>query len=61
MKTIKVTIDAAGEVKIEAIGYTGADCEHDTAELEKALGFVSRKTPKPERFQAAAQKAKAGQ
>lgn len=61
MKTIKVTIDAAGEVKIEAIGYTGADCEHDTAALEAALGFASKKIAKPERFQTAAQKAKMGQ
>lgn len=57
MKTIKVTIDPEGAVKMEAIGYTGADCEQDTAELEAALGFSGKRIAKPERFQTAAQKA----
>jgi hypothetical protein len=47
-KTIEVIVSAAGEVKIDAVGFKGADCEKATAFLEKALGQVSTKTKKPE-------------
>jgi len=49
---IKVTIEPNGEVKVEALGYTGASCELDTRELETALGVAGSKAMKPERYQA---------
>ena len=45
---IEVTVDTAGEVKIEAIGFKGADCEAATAFLEEALGQCGRRTRKVE-------------
>jgi hypothetical protein len=47
-KTIEVIVNPAGEVKIDAVGFKGADCEKATAFLEKALGQVSTKQKKPE-------------
>lgn len=52
MKRIKVVIEPNGEVKVEALGYTGASCELDTRELETALGVPGRKAFKVERYQA---------
>ena len=37
-KTIEVVIGPDGSLKIEALGFKGADCERATAFLEKALG-----------------------
>jgi len=51
MKQIEITISGKGEVQVEAVGYSGADCEQATAELEKALGVAGKRTAKPERFQ----------
>lgn len=47
-KTIEVIVSAAGEVKIDAVGFKGADCEKATAFLEKALGQTESKQKKPE-------------
>lgn len=47
---IHVLIEPDGSVKIDAVGFTGADCEQATAFLEKALGHVQQKRRKPEYF-----------
>ena len=50
-KTIEVVVGTQGEIKIDAAGFKGADCEKATAFLEKALGTVKGKTKKPEYHQ----------
>jgi len=50
-RTIEVVIGLAGELKIEALGFTGADCEKATKYLEQALGVVKAKQKKPEYHQ----------
>ena len=47
-RTIEVVIGPAGELKIEAVGFTGADCEKATAYLEQALGVAKTRQKKPE-------------
>ena len=57
-KTIEVLVSSTGEIKIDAVGFKGADCDHATKYLEEALGTVSTKIKKPEyhrRSQAKAQ------
>ncbi len=53
-RTIEITISPSGEIKIDAIGFTGADCEKATAFLEKALGTAKAKTRKPEYYRRSA-------
>ena len=48
MRTIQVIVSPTGELKIDAVGFQGADCEKATAFLEQALGRVSGKQKKPE-------------
>ncbi len=50
-KTIEVIVGTDGTIKIDAVGFKGADCEKATAFLEKALGSVKGKTKKPEYHQ----------
>ena len=47
-RTIEVVITPAGEVKIDAIGFKGVDCEKATAFLESALGIEQIRVRKPE-------------
>jgi hypothetical protein len=47
-KTIEVIVSTGGEIKIDAVGFKGADCEKATAFLEKALGTVKGRQKKPE-------------
>ena len=49
-KSIEVVIGPDGGLKIEALGYKGADCERATAFLEKALGRISNRSKKPEYY-----------
>lgn len=49
--TVEVTIQATGEVVIDAVGFKGADCEKATRYLEEALGVVGQKQKKPEYHQ----------
>jgi hypothetical protein len=56
MKRVRVTIDKDGNVKIDAIGFQGAECEQATAELEASLGAPTNRKLKPERSRASAQK-----
>lgn len=47
-RTIEVIVGPSGELKIEAVGFTGSDCEQATAFLEQALGEVRQRSRKPE-------------
>jgi hypothetical protein len=49
-RTIEVMIAPDGGIRIDAVGFQGADCERATAFLEKALGVTGRKTRKAEYF-----------
>lgn len=49
-KSIEVIVQPTGEVKIDALGFKGADCEKATAFLEKALGQATSKSKKPEYY-----------
>lgn len=48
MKTIEVIVSPDGEVKIEAVGFSGSSCTKATEALEKALGVTKSKTKKKE-------------
>lgn len=41
MPTINVDISPEGDIKIDAIGFTGKACEEATRALEQALGVQS--------------------
>ena len=49
-RTIEVVVNADGQVKIDAVGFKGADCEKATAFLEAALGKAGKKIKKPEYY-----------
>ena len=51
MQTINVDIAPDGSVKIDAVGFSGPDCEQATRFLEEALGDVTDKHHKPEYHQ----------
>ncbi len=50
-RTIEIIIGTAGEIQIDAVGFTGPDCEKATEFLEEALGVVGKKVKKPEYHQ----------
>jgi hypothetical protein len=50
-RTIEIIIGVTGEIKIDAIGFKGPDCEKATQFLEEALGSVNQKAKKPEYHQ----------
>lgn len=47
-RTIEIIIGPSGEIKIDALGFKGPDCEQVTRFLEEALGVVGQKTKKPD-------------
>ena len=47
-KTIEVIVAPDGQLKIDAVGFQGADCEKATTFLEEALGQVAGRQRKPE-------------
>jgi Protein of unknown function (DUF2997) len=53
MKSIEIIISPKGDIKIEAMGFTGPDCEKATAFLEQALGKLTARQKKPEWYQRA--------
>lgn len=59
-RTIEIIITSLGEIKIDAVGFKGPDCEKATQFLEEALGVVGKKTKKPEFHQRAQQHQKLG-
>ena len=48
MRTIELIVQPNGQLKIDAVGFSGPDCERATAFLEKALGTVKAKAKKPD-------------
>jgi len=50
-RTIEIIVASSGEIKIDAIGFKGLDCEKATRFLEEALGVAASKTKKPEYHQ----------
>ena len=50
MKTIEVIVGTAGDIKIDALGFSGADCEKATHFLEQALGVTQATRKKPEYY-----------
>ena len=55
-RTIEVIIAPGGGIKIDAIGFKGADCEQATKFLEQALGQVTNKHHKQDYQQRATAK-----
>ena len=49
-KTIEVIVHRDGSLKIDAVGFQGADCEKATRFLEQALGRPTGKQKKPEYY-----------
>ncbi len=49
-KSIEVILQPDGSLKIDAVGFQGADCEKATAFLEQALGQTTGKEKKPEYY-----------
>ncbi len=47
-KTIEIIVQPNGELKIDAVGFSGSDCEQATKFLEESLGTVGDKRKKPE-------------
>ena len=50
-RAIEVIVSPTGEIKIDAVGFKGADCEQATRFLEEALGVVNNREKKPEYHQ----------
>ena len=38
MKTIRITVDPKGHVKVETVGFSGGECREASRSLEQALG-----------------------
>jgi hypothetical protein len=49
-RTIEIIVGPSGEIKIDAMGFKGADCERATQFLEDALGVVGKKDKKPDYY-----------
>ena len=47
-ESIEIVIGPAGEIEINAHGFTGTDCEQATAFLEQALGQIGERARKPQ-------------
>ena len=45
---IEILVSPAGEITVEAEGYTGSTCEEATRFLEEALGLPGQRTRKAE-------------
>lgn len=55
-QSIDITVLPSGSVEIDAVGFTGTDCEAATSFLEAALGTVAQKRRKPEYYREVRQK-----
>ena len=60
MKTIEVIVRTDGTLKIDAVGFTGPDCEKATRFLEIALGKTTGNTKKPEHYRQVRQQQRVG-
>ena len=59
-KTIEVIVNTDGSLKIDAVGFQGADCEKATAFLERALGKPTGKQKKPEFYRSVQRQQRVG-
>jgi hypothetical protein len=50
-RCIEILVAPDGTLTIDAIGFTGADCDQATKFLEQALGLTAGKQHKPEYHQ----------
>ncbi len=50
-KTVEIIVNPAGQLTINAAGFSGSDCEKATEFLEQALGQLSARQRKPEYHQ----------
>ena len=48
MKTIEITVDAKGAVKVETKGFSGPACREASGAFEQALGARTAETLTPE-------------
>ena len=46
MRKIIVVVDASGDSKVEAFGFSGGDCLAATKSIEEALGKAGKRTMK---------------
>ena len=53
MKNIEVIVHRDGTLKIDAVGFTGSDCEKATAFLEEALGMTATRKRKADYYKTA--------
>lgn len=60
MKTIEVIVQTDGTLKIDAVGFTGPDCEKATRFLEIALGKTTGNTKKTEYYRQVRQQQRVG-
>lgn len=50
-QSFEITIGRTGEIKVEAQGFTGTDCQKGSEALEALLGDVQSRELKPEFYQ----------
>jgi hypothetical protein len=50
VKSIEVIVKCDGTLKIDAVGFSGPDCEKAAAFLEQALGRTTGRQKKPEHY-----------
>ena len=60
MKTIEVIVQTDGTLRIDAVGFSGPDCEKATRFLEEALGKTTGRTRKPEHYRQVQQQQRVG-
>ena len=61
MKTIEIIVQKDGSLKIDALGFSGPDCEKATRFLEEALGKQTGKQKKPEHYRQVRRQQQVGQ
>ena len=47
-KTIEITVQPNGQTKVETKGFTGAECQHASQFIERALGQAGEEILKSE-------------
>lgn len=52
-RTLEIIVTSTGDIRIEAVGFQGADCEQATRFLEEALGQIEQRRRKREFHQPA--------
>lgn len=52
-KSIEIVIGPTGDIRVEALGFQGPDCEKATRFIEQALGNIQHRHKKPEFHSAA--------